>query len=136
MSRRPHSEAKGAQSRPLTISSHTRFATYNFLSANLPPPHSFGAKLVRQAFIGFCASCISDTISNSLRVVKTYRQVNRTRVSYTVAAKRIVRNEGWRGLLGRGLKTRILANGLQSILFSVLWKVIQDEIEKRGSKKG
>lgn len=108
-----------------------RFATYNFLSANLPPPHSFGTKLLRQAFIGFCASCISDCVSNSLRVIKTYRQVNRSRIGYSRAAKRILAAEGWKGLFGRGLKTRILANGLQSILFSILWKVFQDLIDKR-----
>lgn len=42
------------------------------------------------------------------------------------AAKRIIREEGWLSLLGRGLGTRILANGLQGILFSVLWKLFQD----------
>ncbi len=38
--------------------------------------------LLRLAFIGFVASIISDSVSNSLRIVKTYRQVNETRVSY------------------------------------------------------
>lgn len=79
--------------------------------------------LLRQAFIGFCASVISDTISNSLRVVKTYRQVHERRVSYTEAAEAIIAADGLRGLFGRGLKTRILANGLQGLLFSILWKL-------------
>lgn len=47
------------------------------------------------------------------------------------AARNIVSREGYRGLFGRGLRTRILANGLQGIMFSVLWKLIQDEIERR-----
>lgn len=38
----------------------------------------------------------------------------------------IVREEGIFGLLGRGLKTRILANGLQGLLFSILWKLFLD----------
>lgn len=50
-------------------------AKYNFLNENLPLPETTLQKLGRQAFMGFCASLISDTISNSLRVVKTYRQV-------------------------------------------------------------
>jgi len=33
------------------------------------------------------------------------------------------------GLMTRGLKTKILANGLQSGLFSVLWKHIDDKIK-------
>jgi hypothetical protein len=39
------------------------------------------------------------------------------------AARRIIRVDGRLGLFGRGLKTRILANGLQGILFSILWKM-------------
>lgn len=101
------------------------FAVYNFLSENItePPREQIGWWLLRAAFIGFCASVVSDTISNSLRVVKTYRQVNDTRISYTEAAKQVIRQDGRIGLFGRGLKTRIIANGLQGILFSILWKL-------------
>ncbi|KAF2845049.1 mitochondrial carrier [Plenodomus tracheiphilus IPT5] len=101
------------------------FAVYNFLSEAISEPsrqNQIWWWLLRAAFIGFCASVASDTISNSLRVVKTYRQVNDTRISYTEAAKRVVRQDGRLGLFGRGLKTRIIANGLQGILFSILWK--------------
>jgi len=38
--------------------------------------------LLRLAFIGFISSIVSDSVSNSLRVVKTYRQVNNIKVSY------------------------------------------------------
>ncbi|EKM51074.1 uncharacterized protein PHACADRAFT_263044 [Phanerochaete carnosa HHB-10118-sp] len=99
------------------------FGTYNFLEANLPEAHGLAQTLLRQAFIGFSASVVSDTISNSLRVVKTYRQVHERRVSYTEAAEAIIAADGLRGLFGRGLKTRILANGLQGLLFSILWKL-------------
>ena len=60
------------------------FATYNFLSENIaePPKHPLAVWLLRLAFIGFVASVISDSVSNSLRVVKTYRQVNDIKVSY------------------------------------------------------
>ncbi|KAK7432983.1 hypothetical protein QQZ08_000454 [Neonectria magnoliae] len=108
------------------------FATYNYLSEILtePPKHPLFWWLLRLAFIGFCASVVSDSISNSLRVVKTYRQVNDTKVSYMEVATLIVREEGIFGLLGRGLKTRILANGLQGLLFSILWKLFLDLWEK------
>lgn len=39
----------------------------------------------RQAFIGFAASVVSDTVSNSLRVVKTYRQVHEGSVGYSTS---------------------------------------------------
>ena len=102
------------------------FGTYNFLDANLPEPHTLLEKLLRQALIGFVASVISDTVSNSLRVVKTYRQVHATRIGYTAAAKAVIAQDGVKGLFGRGLKTRILANGLQGLMFSVLWRLFLD----------
>lgn len=83
-------------------------------------------ELARQAFIGFCATLISDTASNSLRVVKTYRQVHERDVGYLTAAKDVVAADGLLGLFGRGLKTRIIANGCQGVMFSVLWKLFMD----------
>jgi hypothetical protein len=108
------------------VGNYPWFAVYNFLSETIQEPSrqlEIGKWLLRAAFIGFCASVVSDTISNSLRVVKTYRQVHDTRISYTESAKRVIEQDGWLGLFGRGLKTRIVANGLQGILFSILWKL-------------
>ncbi|EKM76356.1 hypothetical protein AGABI1DRAFT_115903 [Agaricus bisporus var. burnettii JB137-S8] len=102
------------------------FGTYNTLQHALPKGHTIFQNISRQAFIGFTASIVSDTISNSLRVVKTYRQVNETRIGYMNAARAVVAVDGWKGLFGRGLKTRILANGLQGLMFSVLWKFFMD----------
>lgn len=132
------------------VGSFPWFATYNYLSEVLPPSNTLPQQLARQAFMfvlpppapplierpcsGFCASLISDTVSNSLRVLKTYRQVNRSRISYSNAARVILRDEGLVGLLGRGLGTRILANGLQGIMFSVLWKLFQDLLSGRGNR--
>ncbi|GAA5933004.1 uncharacterized protein JCM15063_002266 [Sporobolomyces koalae] len=123
------------------VGSFPWFATYNYLSQNLPMPsedptlHSRVAltllKLSRQALIGFVSSVVSDTISNSLRVIKTYRQTSDRNVGYRQATREILAKEGPKGLFGRGLKTRLLANGLQGILFSVLWKVFQELIEGR-----
>ncbi|KAG8868455.1 hypothetical protein FRC20_003386 [Serendipita sp. 405] len=102
------------------------FGTYNFLREHLPPADSWKQGLLRQAFIGFVASITSDTISNFMRVLKTYKQVNATLVGYRAAARAIIQVDGLRGLFGRGLKTRILANGLQGLMFSVLWKIFLD----------
>jgi len=105
------------------VGNYPWFATYNLLDANLPIARNLFEILVRQAVIGFAASLISDTVSNSLRVIKTYRQVNETRISYTNSARAVVAADGLYGLFFRGLGTRILANGLQSIMFSILWKL-------------
>ncbi|EJU02257.1 mitochondrial carrier [Dacryopinax primogenitus] len=101
------------------------FATYNWLSEVLPPAEGV-QRLLRQAFIGFVASVVSDSVSNSLRVLKTYRQVNQSKISYYQAALRIIQSSGYASLFLRGLSTRILANGLQGLMFSVLWKLFQD----------
>ncbi|GJJ14203.1 hypothetical protein Clacol_008465 [Clathrus columnatus] len=105
------------------VGNYPWFATYNTLQENLPPGRNGIEKLSREAIIGFVASVISDTVSNSLRVVKTYRQVDEERVSYLESARRVIAVDGIHGLFSRGLKTRILANGLQGLLFSVLWKL-------------
>lgn len=93
---------------------------------------------MRQAFIGFCATIVSDAVSNSLRVVKTYRQVHEREIGYLAAAKEVVATDGPLGLLGRGLKTRIIANGCQGVMFSVLWKLLMDlwvsSLESRWTK--
>ncbi|KAK0716185.1 mitochondrial carrier domain-containing protein [Lasiosphaeris hirsuta] len=105
------------------------FSPYNYLSEALPKVPETGPLilwLLRLALIGFVASVVSDSSSNSLRVVKTYCQVDDAKVSYFEAARLIVQANGVSGLFGRGLKTRILCNGLQGILFTILWKLFLD----------
>ena len=58
------------------------FATYNYLNHTLPVYDELHKKLMRAAFIGFCASAISDTVSNSIRVVKTTKQTATTPMTY------------------------------------------------------
>ena len=112
------------------------FVTHNYLSAHLP---QFGevlgsartGKMLRNAAMGFCASVISDSISNSLRVLKTTKQTSLEPITYPTALKTIVQKEGVTGLLGRGLKTRIITNGMQGMMFSVMWKAIEEQLRKR-----
>jgi hypothetical protein len=46
--------------------------------------------LVRNAFIGFCGTMISDTVSNSIRVVKTIKQTSTEKITYRQAAQGVV----------------------------------------------
>eukprot|EP01126_Amoeba_proteus_P050490 TRINITY_DN5971_c0_g2_i1.p1 TRINITY_DN5971_c0_g2~~TRINITY_DN5971_c0_g2_i1.p1 ORF type:complete len:250 (-),score=16.03 TRINITY_DN5971_c0_g2_i1:239-988(-) len=102
------------------------FTVYNYLQNYVPKPDDLVEKLFRNAGIGFVSSVASDTISNSLRVVKTYRQTYPSNISYIQSVGEIVQKDGLPGLLGRGLKTRLLTNGLQGLMFSVLWKLFED----------
>lgn len=110
------------------------FATYNLLQEYLPKQDTMLGKLGRNALIGFCASAVSDTCSNSIRVVKVYKQSNFENVSYPEAVRRVIKEDGLAGLFGRGLKTKIIANGMQGLMFSVLWKAIDDSFFKNKSK--
>jgi hypothetical protein len=80
--------------------------------------------LVRSSFIGFASSAVADTISNCVRVVKTVKQAsvsNGNILSYTEVIQNIVETDGLYGLFGRGLGSRILCDGLQSLVFILVW---------------
>ena len=98
------------------------YTTYNYLDKYLSNYENSFQQISRNASIGFCSSAISDTCSNSIRVLKTVRQTNNVNISYMNIAKYIIHNDGYYSLFTRGLNTKILSNGLQSMIFTVLWK--------------
>lgn len=106
------------------------FLTYNYLNTYLPTPdesdtYSRIKSIGRHGIIGFCSSVISDTCSNSLRVIKTTKQTKQEHISYREIVKEIIKNDGIQGLLFRGLKTKLITNGIQGLLFTVIWKTIE-----------
>jgi hypothetical protein len=107
------------------------FFTYNYLSEHLPRPakDDVVGKLCRSAVIGFVSSAVSDTCSNSIRVIKVYKQANTESLSYPECLRRVIKEDGLAGLFGRGLSTKIIANGLQGVMFSVLWKLIDEQFQ-------
>lgn len=111
------------------------FFTYNLLSQHLPEQTTTLSNLGRSAAIGFCSSFVSDVCSNSIRVVKTTKQASGASVSYAGAVHMVVAQDGVAGLFLRGLKTRILANGLQGMLFTVAFKGLQKKWEQREEKQ-
>jgi len=98
------------------------YTTYNYLDKYLTNYENSFQQISRNAMIGLCSSAISDTSSNSIRVLKTFRQTNDINISYMNAAKHIITTDGYYSLFTRGLKTKILSNSLQSMMFTVLWK--------------
>lgn len=117
------------------VGNYPWFVTHNFLQRRIPQAEG-KMKLVRNAFIGICSSSVSDTVSNSLRVLKTVKQTSSdANLGYVQAFRNIVATEGVRGLLGRGLSTRLLVNISQSMVFTVFWKSIQEELQKRTEKQ-
>lgn len=102
------------------------FATYNLLSEKIPKQDTTLGELGRRAVLGFCSSAVSDTCSNSVRVVKVYKQSHPENLSYPQVVRTVIKESGVTGLMFRGLETKILANGMQGILFSILWKQFED----------
>ena len=110
------------------------FFTNNYLNDLLPKyerKKDLPSYLARNAVIGFCSSAVSDTCSNSVRVIKTTIQTSTTPIGYGGAIKMVIEKDGVSGLLFRGLVTKIISNGCQGILFSVLWRLGQDYIAQR-----
>lgn len=109
------------------------FLTFNMLENYLPKPNEESQynkplSIIRYGVIGFSSSFISDTCSNSLRVIKTTKQTNKNNMSYKSIIKDIIEKDGIQGLLFRGLKTKIITNGVQGLLFTVIWKILENKI--------
>lgn len=114
------------------------FYTYNYLNANLPNydrKKELPKYLARNAVIGFASSAVSDTCSNSIRVIKTTTQTSEVPIGYGQALKMVIEKDGISGLMFRGLVTKIISNGCQGILFSVLWRLGQDYMAQREQQK-
>ena len=105
------------------------YATFNFLDRHLPKPKSTQQELSRHAVLGFSASFASDATTNSIRVLKALRQSEG--LTYTKALTSVIKHHGALGLLTRGLKTRLIANGLQGIFFTILWKNFEARFGRR-----
>ena len=104
------------------------FYTYNLLCERIQKRESVHGELMRRGGIGFVASVVSDTIANLFWVVKVNKQTSGLSLSYPQVVQKVTRESGLRGLLLRGLETKILANGLQGFLFSILWKSIEEKL--------
>ena len=76
-----------------------------------------------------------------MRVIKTTKQAlagsaQRSSTTYGETISLILAVDGWRGLFGRGLKTRILGNALQSILFTVVWRSLSERWQQHAEQDG
>ena len=113
------------------------FLTNNYLEAYLPKysyKEDFTKAILRSAFIGFWCTLVSDSISNSIRVVKTFKQTSQERLSYKQVIDQIIAKDGVSGLFLRGLKTKLLTNAIQGVAFSVAWKYIQNKMNETSSR--
>ena len=132
-----HDRWEGALSGILTkfAGHYPWFFVFNLLDTRLPRARRGTVQLqLRRAFTGFCASSCSYALSNGARAITTIKQTSPTTLTYAQAAGTIVKQDGVLGLLlGRGLASGIIANGIHGMLFTVLWKQLEDYC--RGGKQ-
>jgi hypothetical protein len=107
------------------------FVTNNYFDKLIPKATTTWGRLCRSAFLGWISALVSDTVSNSVRVVKTVKQTSAEDRSYSEVARSIVEKEGVQGLLFRGLETKLYSNGVQSIVFSILWRHFEAILTKK-----
>lgn len=110
-----------------SIGHYPWFVTHNYLNKYIPVYKEQRKNLLRNAGIGFTCSIISDTCSNFMRVIKTSRQTDSVIKSYPDVIKNIVQQNGIASLFFRGLGIRLITNGIQGLLFNVLWKYFDNK---------
>jgi len=116
------------------VSHYPFFYTFNYLSRSPALHRIITGKFLRNAAVGFLSSVVSDSTSNVLRVIKTTKQTfaSKRSITYSEIVGTIVASDGLKGLFGRGLRTRILGNAVQSVLFVVIWRGL---VERRNDRK-
>jgi hypothetical protein len=120
-----------AASTSTAVGHYPWFLTFNYANAHFPQIKYKDDPLLalsRNAAIGFSATLVSDTVSNSVRVVKTYKQTHVSNITYKKVITNILETDGVGGLFFRGLKTKIVTNGLQGIVFSVFYKLFTENV--------
>ena len=96
------------------------FYTYNFLQEEIPKQESPILNFFRSGSIGFCSSATSDIVSNSIRIMKINKQTG-NEATYKEVVQNILKKDGVVGMFTRGLKTKLLINGLQGFIFVVVF---------------
>jgi hypothetical protein len=121
------------------VSHYPWFVCHNWLDGTISKPKAFRMRLLRDAFIGFLSTAVSDTVSNIVRVVKTVKQASASLgimdVSYRSIVLQLYQEGGLSALFGRGLLLRIISNGIQGMLFVVVWKYIAEYLKKNSPRE-
>lgn len=97
------------------------FLVYNFLENHIRARDGVIMwNLLRSAMIGFASSTVSDCVSNPLRVLKTYKQSSSESLTYREVIESLLSDDKKAALFSRGLLPRIIINGFQAMIFTLL----------------
>ena len=110
------------------------FTVHNALQARVPRSQQDGAAgwaafALRAAGIGLAASAVSDATSNALHVLKTRKQTAPAAMSYPQAFRAAAAGGGViRGVMLRGLGTKMCASAANGVLFTILWNAAEERM--------
>lgn len=79
--------------------------------------------ILQNAAIGLACALVTDVVGNPLSVLKAYRQTAERNVSYREVIARVTKEHGLRALFTRGLSTRLTVDAINSVVFTVLWRL-------------
>eukprot|EP00035_Acanthoeca_spectabilis_P027556 m.466992 g.466992 ORF g.466992 m.466992 type:complete len:970 (-) comp25806_c0_seq1:118-3027(-) len=112
------------------VSYYPWFTTYKVLNTRVAPQRG-AAKHVRSAAIGLGCSLVSDLSTNWIRCIKTITQTSD--MGYIASARSVLEQQGVSGLLIRGLPLKLLSNGIQAIMFTVLWRYFMEKYNRNST---
>ncbi len=61
-------------------------------------------------------------------MTKVAKQASGVAISYPQAVQQVIAQDGVKGLFFRGLGTRIMTNAIQGMLFTVIWRALEDRV--------
>lgn len=79
--------------------------------------------------IALLATIFTDLVTNGVRVIKTIKQTSlrNKQLSYLDVIRNILNEGGVKDLFIRGLGSRILADCLQTLVFTIIWKLLSSK---------
>ena len=111
------------------------FLTNNFLEKRAPrgPPSGRAPSSCGARASGSARRSSSDCVSNSMRVVKTYKQASLVPLTYVECARARVAapTASARALLASGCSPRSCATAFRASSFSILWKMLMDRMNDK-----
>lgn len=107
------------------------FYTYNYLQTHMVYKETDNKSIsfLRSGTIGFLSSTSSDIVSNSILILKISRQTSETNESYKEIVNEIVKKDSIPGLFTRGLKTKMILNGLQGFIFVIIFDQVKNYLK-------
>lgn len=66
---------------------------------------------------------------------QTVKQTHPDKLTMAECASLVIKKDGVIGLFGRGLSTRIITNGLQGLMFNVMWRMGMDYFNSQDRAK-